>query len=67
MSLLSFYLAHSPPYIAAGLTPVHQWKRDASDRNTCNYPPTLLCLEGDWMAGPFSDTLATTHARSVSL
>ena len=48
MSLLSFYLAHSPPYIAAGLTPVHQWKRDASDRNTCNYPPTQRSLEGDW-------------------
>lgn len=53
MSFLSFYLAHSAPYTAPGLTPVHQWERDACDRNTCNYPPTLPSLEGDWVAAPF--------------
>lgn len=64
MSLLSFSLAHSLPEVAAGLTPVHQWKRDASDKNTCNYPPTLLSLGGDWTAGPFPTRKGTAHGQT---
>lgn len=66
MSLLSSHLAHSPPYITPGFTPVHQWERDASNRNTCNYPPTLLSLESDWTARCRSDVLATAHAGSAT-
>lgn len=64
MSPLSFYLAHLLPEVAAGLTPVHQWKRDASDKNTCNYPPTLLSLGGDWTAGPFPTRKGTAHGQT---
>lgn len=66
MSLLSSHLAHSPPYITPGFTPVHQWERDASNRNTCNYPPTRLSLESDWPARSRSDVLATAHAGSAT-
>lgn len=38
--------------LISGLTPVHQWECDASDRSTCNYPPTLPSLRLDWTAGP---------------
>lgn len=65
MSLLSFHLAHSPPYITPGFTPVHQWERDASNRNTCNYPRACL-LKMIGQCAPRSNVLATAHAGSAA-
>lgn len=63
----SFRLTHSALCMAAGLAPVHQWECDASDRSTCNYPPTPPSPPSDWTAGPLVTRESPPTTEPVSL